>query len=918
MSDQRRLSKKITRGFSQQDINIANQTQPSSMEGKQITGNLSQRSQNETYDRNLTYVQRLMVRLDLPELNDNQQFIKIKNAISNFYSSAECHNHQSYISIFYKSLVNMILHWSRVNEYNLKVKNLNKIYQWFELKRRKMMGLPQNDTKISPGKGDLISDMDSNLRASQNFQSLIVEDIDQMVKSGSQSVFRQSMSPNTLLMSPMIGNQSLSDFDKYILTTKKSKIKFDVDARTQDNSVKPAKDRIFEFKRRQLVRQDSMVSGQTQNSKINPVRVLSINDRSSVTNIANNVTRPDTAATINVGNRLSMTSSLLRPGTTQTANKMMTSGNFSAASFMSPGHSAQSFFSPQNFKSDLNNAASNNDRNSMIDTQTVLQSSIRPQTQQNYTFKNVKFQDYSISQKQLSYLPIDFTIESKSRGQDFQNLDSISNFYTVGPSSTEDDLRLTKYWFANANKQLQEKRADEEKQVILKEWSVAKQRIQQEISSKQERMRLISDPTKLAVMKSTIKVNINKIYKNQDEFLDSDQSSLNTTKNSDYEEEQKQKEAQKKLVIQKPSQMRVVDYDYDNENNDLRSDDNYDEYRVNSDEDYEYQDNRKKNQKEVVVEEVKKPEKRKPKIAQILDFTSKKKTEDEYNVENQDQEKFGSNIEGIELTKEEDSSEEETEDGRVAKKKVKPPVNAASLVGIDQKKLKILKIRQTKGDIIRASINSKPQNDEVLDNIFTIQDQPDTLTMSLYNRPVTTKQNLTGLHPTEKINSVFSTKNRKLINEYTQPEDLFALNDKQSNNFTDFRPKTVGYSTRPQRLSIGQNKVVLEDRNSHIGGCLLEQLQEIKAISQYLSRQSSIGKLNLKTESDKNLSSKNIVNQRTNRMAVSLNTLKKAILLPSDTDTSIKQREINPMTIGLMVNPFQKAAKGKKAKKKKA
>ena len=35
---------------------------------------------------------------------------------------------------------------------------------------------------------------------------------------------------------------------------------------------------------------------------------------------------------------------------------------------------------------------------------------------------------------------------------------------------------------------------------------------------------------------------------------------------------------------------------------------------------------------------------------------------------------------------------------------------------------------------------------------------------------------------------------------------------------------------------------------------------------------------------------KNINNQRAHRMTVSLNTLKKAILLPSDTDTSIKER----------------------------
>ena len=36
-------------------------------------------------------------------------------------------------------------------------------------------------------------------------------------------------------------------------------------------------------------------------------------------------------------------------------------------------------------------------------------------------------------------------------------------------------------------------------------------------------------------------------------------------------------------------------------------------------------------------------------------------------------EKFGQNIEGLEPKKEEESSDEEPEDGRIPKKKVKPP-----------------------------------------------------------------------------------------------------------------------------------------------------------------------------------------------------------------------------------------------------
>lgn len=48
----------------------------------------------------------------------------------------------------------------------------------------------------------------------------------------------------------------------------------------------------------------------------------------------------------------------------------------------------------------------------------------------------------------------------------------------------------------------------------------------------------MSDPSKLAVMRDKNKlVMIDKIYKNQQEFLDSNESSLNTTIKSEEEEE---------------------------------------------------------------------------------------------------------------------------------------------------------------------------------------------------------------------------------------------------------------------------------------------------------------------------------------------------------------------------------------------
>ncbi len=85
---------------------------------------------------------------------------------------------------------------------------------------------------------------------------------------------------------------------------------------------------------------------------------------------------------------------------------------------------------------------------------------------------------------------------------------------------------------------------------------------------------------------------------------------------------------------------------------------------------------------------------------------------------------------------EESSSEEEDEDGRsIPKKKKVPPVfNVASLIGVDSKRLKILNIRKLRGDIIGASV---PSASDLINNVFTSQSNPDSVTMSIYNRPTT-------------------------------------------------------------------------------------------------------------------------------------------------------------------------------------
>lgn len=67
--------------------------------------------------------------------------------------------------------------------------------------------------------------------------------------------------------------------------------------------------------------------------------------------------------------------------------------------------------------------------------------------------------------------------------------------------------------------------------------------------------------------------------------------------------------------------------------------------------------------------------------------------------------KFGEKIKGLNPKVEESSSEEEDENGKPIpkKKKITPPFNVASLIGVDSKRQKILNIRKLRGDIIGAS-----------------------------------------------------------------------------------------------------------------------------------------------------------------------------------------------------------------------
>eukprot|EP00347_Sterkiella_histriomuscorum_P014074 403362261 len=929
------------------------------------------RSKNdrEFYDGSLPYSERILQRLNSQHLNNNPQFNMMKKAIRAFYESKECKNSKSYVSILYRSLVSMMISLAQVKDFTLAQKNNEKLFEWFDLKRRKLLGLP---SKVGPSfqnspylqstmkRRQSQTNTKTLLYGVKSSSSLINQDFEQedqqsktltKDKSYTQSqALIQIKSTQSLVTSPDYFKphsnvvMGLHDYDKFILTSKQSKIKFDVNSRSPHPDFQPAKDRILDFKRRQLVRQDSenfnqgrnlSQSALSQNRKIlvgkdNQHRQVSITDNS----------RPETAAT----NNLNPTSSMLsqnRPGTQQTGMFLNFKGNQSIGSFMSPNKSQASFFtSPQVNKYPVQHGFNtiNQDFGSFsnvpMSTASNAGEQIRPFSQQSYAFRDIRSRENQPRrQKQQTSLSIDKIIAqpiSQAFSQKRRVLDSQANFYTVEPSSDKEDLKLTRFWFANMNKELMQKRSDEEKQVILNEWSVAKQRMCEEITSKQERFKYTSDPSKVAVMiDKERKVMIEKIYKNQHEFLDSEESSLNTTFDSEKEREREKQQADaaaqlmKKPTIKGSQTSIAQDYGYDNE---------YDYNRRQSDIDSSPSNQQIKKQQTIIDSPLIHQETRKKKEvnpqAKFMDF-SIPQTDQDYPC-NDNEQKPGQAILSINKPLEESSEEDNEPDefGRIPKPKQVLPFNALSLAGQDQKRLKILKIRQNKGELIRASIGTTQKineivSDGVIDNVFINQSNPDTLTMSVYNRPVTSPyQNISGLNPPKdqmlQSQQIYTTKSRKLNTNYQGQQDLFSMTQQLGRVNDNPRPKTVGYTFSPDNRGFGRNKLMMEDRNAHIGGSILEQHQEIQSITQYLTRESLSGTFNnLPQESSKQLSTQHIQAKSLVSLPFSIQAISKAILLPDeDIDLNKKYKEHpNPQAFNLMPNPFPKLVKAKKGKK---
>lgn len=59
-------------------------------------------------------------------------------------------------------------------------------------------------------------------------------------------------------------------------------------------------------------------------------------------------------------------------------------------------------------------------------------------------------------------------------------------------------------------------------------------------------------------------------------------------------------------------------------------------------------------------------------------------------------------------------------------------------------------------------------------------------------------------------------------NDYKKQSDLFQTKSNLQDASNLVRPKTVGYYQSPLRQQFGRNKLMIEDRNAHIGGTILE------------------------------------------------------------------------------------------------
>lgn len=68
-----------------------------------------------------------------------------------------------------------------------------------------------------------------------------------------------------------------------------------------------------------------------------------------------------------------------------------------------------------------------------------------------------------------------------------------SNYFSYFPSTDLSEQRLEKVWFYHKNKQLQDKRRDEESLAFLREWRIAKGRFEAEVQRRKEHLNEATD-----------------------------------------------------------------------------------------------------------------------------------------------------------------------------------------------------------------------------------------------------------------------------------------------------------------------------------------------------------------------------------------------------------------------------------------
>lgn len=84
-----------------------------------------------------------MERLGTQHLDDRPKFKILKRQIYKFYIQHQDRmDHKSYVTLLYHSLVKMLVQLVGTKDRALQLQNLDKIFEWFDLKRRRLMGLP--------------------------------------------------------------------------------------------------------------------------------------------------------------------------------------------------------------------------------------------------------------------------------------------------------------------------------------------------------------------------------------------------------------------------------------------------------------------------------------------------------------------------------------------------------------------------------------------------------------------------------------------------------------------------------------------------------------------------------------------------------------------------------------------------------